>query len=70
MTTIASLAAEVAHWFGDYDQALAFVMTCAHDRGVEVSDQREHAATVELDEDTAREIWEDAALAAESFLGD
>ncbi|GAA3768950.1 hypothetical protein GCM10022225_64450 [Plantactinospora mayteni] len=68
MTTIGSLAAEVAHWFGDYDQALTFVITSAEGHGVELGNQREHAATVELDEDTAQQVWEDAAIATESAL--
>jgi len=67
MTTIGSLATEVTHWFGgNRDDALTFVMRCARDLGVELSTERECASTVEIDEDTAREIWEDAAVASET----
>jgi hypothetical protein len=68
MFTIGGAASDIVGWFGwDYDQALTFATDVARDRGVqtgtEVGGQAPH---VEIDGDTWRTIWEEAAVASET----
>ncbi|MFD3310354.1 hypothetical protein [Streptomyces sp. NPDC058694] len=67
MTTISSIAGEISRAFDmDPDEALTFAITCAGYRGIETGTQESgQAQLVEIDEDTAQEIWEDAAVATE-----
>jgi hypothetical protein len=65
--TIASAASDVVGWFGwDYDQALTFATDVARGRGIETGAEGDQASHGEIDEDTWRTIWEEAAVGSET----
>ncbi|WBB62511.1 hypothetical protein O7599_08255 [Streptomyces sp. WMMC500] len=70
MTTLASIAGEIAHTFDmDPDDALALAMDCVRRAGAEMAAQESgRVPLIEIDEETAREIWEEAALATETSI--
>jgi hypothetical protein len=68
MFTIASAAGGIVGSFGwDYDEALTFATDVARGRGVQTgTEEGGQAPHVEIDEQTWRTIWEDAAVASET----
>ncbi|HVQ95522.1 MAG TPA: hypothetical protein VMU51_31130 [Mycobacteriales bacterium] len=68
MFTIAGAAAGIVGSFGwDYDDALTFATDFARHRGVQTgTEEGGQAPRVEIDEQTWRAIWEDAAVASET----
>jgi hypothetical protein len=68
MFTIASASDGIVASFGwDYDEALTFATDVARSRGVETgTEEGGQAPRVEIDEDTWRTIWEEAAVGSET----